>query len=92
MPGPLGGPLIREVSARLFHVPLSEVLVDAKHGDHTHFELVTVEVETDAGRGLGYTYTGGRGGAAIRAMVMHDVAPFVVGWEAGPEAIHDALF
>ena len=66
--------------------------MDAKHGDHTHFELVTVEVQTDAGRGTGYTYTGGRGGAAIRAMLEHDVAPYVTGREADPEAIHDALF
>jgi hypothetical protein len=28
---------ITSVTARLFAVPLDEVLVDAKHGDHTHF-------------------------------------------------------
>ena len=86
------GPLIRSVRARLFHVPLDEVLVDAKHGDHTHFELVTAEVETDAGRGTGYTYTGGKGGHAIRAMIEHDLAPAMTGMEAAPEAVHDAMF
>lgn len=32
---------IVRLSAKLFAVPLEEVLVDASHGDHTHFELVT---------------------------------------------------
>jgi L-alanine-DL-glutamate epimerase-like enolase superfamily enzyme len=37
------------------------VLSDAKHGDHTHFELVTVTVHTSDGlKGTGYTYTGGK--------------------------------
>ena len=35
---------IKEIDIRLFAVPLPEVLSDAKHGDHTHFELVTVTV------------------------------------------------
>ncbi|MEM9318005.1 MAG: hypothetical protein AAGA70_03250 [Pseudomonadota bacterium] len=26
---------------RLFHVPLADTLTDAKHGDHTHFQLIT---------------------------------------------------
>ena len=54
---------ITSVEARLFHVPLDEVLVDAKHGDHTHFELITATVTLDDGTtGTGYTYTGGKGG------------------------------
>ena len=73
-------PAISEVHCRLFHVPLDEVLVDAKHGDHTHFELVTATVALDDGTsGTGYTYTGGKGGHAIRAMVRHDLAPMLIG-------------
>ncbi|MEO1105083.1 MAG: uroporphyrinogen decarboxylase, partial [Pseudomonadota bacterium] len=61
---------IEVVSTRLFKVPLAEVLVDAKHGDHTHFELITATVRTKDGvEGTGYTYTGGRGGQAILAML-----------------------
>lgn len=49
-------PLITHVAARLFDVPLDEVLVDAKHGDHTHFQLVTCTVTTSDGlQGTGYT-------------------------------------
>ena len=65
---------IVSVEPRLFHVPLDEVLVDAKHGDHTHFELVTATVALEDGStGTGYTYTGGKGGYAILAMIQHDL-------------------
>lgn len=84
---------IQTVSASLFRIPLSEVLRDAKHGDHTHFELITVTIRLDDGaEGTGYTYTGGRGGRAVLAMVRHDLAPVLLGMDAEHvEAIHDAL-
>lgn len=84
---------IGAVTARLFRVPLSEVLSDAKHGDHTHFELITVSVRLDDGsQGTGYTYTGGRGGNAILAMIDHDLEPFLVGRDGGDvEALHDEM-
>ena len=72
--------IIKSIKPELFRVPLSEVLTDAKHGDHTHFELLTVQIETDDGlTGTGYSYTGGRGGAAILAMMQHDLAPLLQG-------------
>ena len=74
---------ITDVDARLFRVPLDEVLSDAKHGDHTHFELVTVTIrQADGGTGTGYTYTGGFGGRAILAMLNHDLRPFLLGKSA----------
>ena len=74
---------IADVEARLFKVPLAEVLVDAKHGDHTHFELITATVRLDDGsEGTGYSYTGGRGGQSIVAMIRHDLAPFLIGQDA----------
>lgn len=81
------------VSFRLFHIPLAEVLMDAKHGDHTHFELVTATITLDDGReGTGYTYTGGKGGFAIASMIEHDLAPTLVGKDPAPvEDIHDAM-
>lgn len=76
-------PKIEAVTAELFTLPLAEVLSDAMHGDHTHFELVTARVRLDNGvTGTGYTYTGGKGGHAIRAMIEHDFA----GWLKGREA------
>ena len=51
---------IRGVKARLFKVPLDEVLVHAKHGAHSHFHLITATITLSDGRiDTGYTYTGG---------------------------------
>ncbi|MFI3333323.1 MAG: mandelate racemase/muconate lactonizing enzyme family protein [Rikenellaceae bacterium] len=71
---------IKSIKCRLFKVPLAEVLSDAKHGDHFHFELVTATVTLEDGsEGTGYTYTGGKGGYAIKAMIEHDLAPALLG-------------
>ena len=71
---------IASLHTQLFKVPLAEVLSDAKHGDHSHFELLTSTVHTADGlEGTGYTYTGGRGGSAIFAMLTDDLAPFLLG-------------
>lgn len=84
---------ITSVKTRLFNLPLSEVLRDAKHGDHTHFQLITATVRAaDGAEGTGYTYTGGKGGHAIKAMVDHDLAPFLIGQNAAEiEALYDAM-
>jgi len=84
---------IGSVETRHFAVPLAEVLSDAKHGGHTHFELITVTVRLDDGaEGTGYTYTGGRGGSAIRAMIEDDLTPFPIGRGAEPiEALYEAM-
>ena len=39
---------IRSVEARLFAVPLPEVMTDAMHGAHTHFDLITATVRLAA--------------------------------------------
>lgn len=71
---------ISKIEVQLFQVPLPEVLSDAKHGDHTHFELVTATVHLEDGsEGTGYTYTGGKGGHAIKAMIERDLAPALLG-------------
>lgn len=84
---------IAAVDVGLFHIPLAEVLVDAKHGDHHFFELITARIRLDDGsEGTGYTYTGGRGGHAIAAMIEHDLAPFLIGKPAEDvEALYDAM-
>ena len=69
------------------------MLSDAKHGDHTHFELIIAIVRlSDGTDGIGYTYTGGRGGTAIAAMIRNDLAPFLAGRDATTvEALHDDM-
>ncbi|MEP2980995.1 MAG: mandelate racemase/muconate lactonizing enzyme family protein [Lentilitoribacter sp.] len=71
---------IKSINCQLFRIPLKEVLVDAKHGDHHFFELVTATVLLENGaQGTGYTYTGGKGGFAIKAMIDNDLTPFLIG-------------
>lgn len=84
---------IASVEVRLFQIPLAEVLVDAKHGDHHFFELISATVRIDDGsEGTGYTYTGGKGGHAIAAMIEHDLTPFLIGKPAADvEALYDAM-
>jgi L-alanine-DL-glutamate epimerase-like enolase superfamily enzyme len=84
---------IASIDCGLFRVPLREVMADAMHGDHTHFELVTATVElADGTQGTGYTYTGGKGGHAIRAMIVHDLAPMLLGRHASDvEALHERM-
>ena len=84
---------ITHINTQLFNVPLAEVLTDAKHGDHTHFELITATVTLEDGsEGTGYTYTGGKGGQAIKAMIEHDLTPFLLGQDAANiEALYEAM-
>ena len=66
-----------------FRIPLPVVLSDSTHGEITHFELVTARVrDTDGAEGLGYTYTVGHGGDAIRSLIARELAPLLAGQEA----------
>ena len=84
---------IASIESQLFHIPLAEILTDAKHGDHTHFELITVTIRTTDGQeGTGYSYTGGKGGYAIKAMIDYDLAPFLLGQKADEiERLYEAM-
>ncbi len=86
-------PTIISIDIRHLKVRLDEVLVDARHGAHTHFELIAVIIQTDDGlSGTGYTYTGGKGGHAITAMLTHDLKPFLLGADAEDvERLHDDM-
>ena len=73
---------ITTLKTHYFKLPLDEVLVDAKHGNHSQFELIIVQVFDESGEfGTGYTYTGGRGGKAILSMLQEDLVPLVQGMQ-----------
>ena len=75
---------IAGMSTELYRVPLAEVLVDAKHGDHSHFELIVARIFLEDGsEGVGYTYTGGKGGSAIYELIETDLKPTLKGKDAG---------
>lgn len=84
---------VTSIDVRRFDVPLKEVLSDAKHGDHTHFELITATITlADGAEGTGYTYTGGKGGSSIAAMLQDDLAPFLIGKDVTQvEALYEAM-
>jgi len=81
--GPGGPAPIQAVEAECYRVPLAEPLHDSRHGAHTHFELVIARVHLADGReGVGYTYTGGKGGRAAHQVLAHDLAPALAGKDA----------
>lgn len=71
---------IADVSAECYRIPLAEPVADSRHGVHTCFELVVAKVRTsDGALGVGYTYTGGKGGRAVHQVIVHDLAPALIG-------------
>ncbi len=79
---------IANIKVGYYKLPLEENLVDALHGKHDNFELITATVTTSEGvQGVGYTYTGGIGGGAVAKMLESDLAPRVVGMELGDLAV-----
>ena len=63
-----------------YHIPLPTPLSDATHGTMTHFVLITLRVRDDEGcEGLGYAITGGKGGAALYALLSEDIIPILTG-------------
>jgi L-alanine-DL-glutamate epimerase-like enolase superfamily enzyme len=84
---------IQTLETHYYKLPLDEVLVDAKHGNHSHFELIITQVfDEDGTFGTGYTYTGGRGGKAILSMLEADLTPFVQGMHSeNVEHVYDEM-
>jgi len=71
---------INDVRVDQYRIPLPTPLTDSTHGEMTHFEVVTVRLRCDGGEeGLGYSYTIGRGGRAIRALLEIELVPFLIG-------------
>ena len=85
--------VIKSIEVGYFKVPLEGNLVDALHGKHDHFEIITATVlMNDGTTGVGYTYTGGIGGTAITLMLKNDLVPRLVGRElTTPEQMNDYM-
>lgn len=85
---------IKSIKNAIYNIPLAEVLSDAKHGDHTHFEVVTCTIMTEDGyEGTGYTYTGGKGGGAIFSLLENDIKPSLIGKNAADiQQIWDSMY
>ena len=71
--------IITDLETKHFYLPLRTHMTDSTHGEMTHFEVIMVRIETAEGiDGLGYTYTIGQGGAAIRSLIDHALKPLLL--------------
>jgi L-alanine-DL-glutamate epimerase-like enolase superfamily enzyme len=72
---------IESIETAYYRLPL-EPMGDAGHGDIDTEELITLTLRAEGLTGNGYTYTIGRGGRAVKALIDHDLAPLLVGRDA----------
>src|SRR5919199_3590729 len=71
------------VEPGFYRIPLPQVLTDSMHGEMRAFELNTVRVrDADGAEGVGYTFTVGRNGAAIDAVLAREIVEIMAGEEA----------
>src|SRR4051794_19994962 len=76
-------PTIASLEAGFYRIPLPVVLTDSTHGEMRDFELNTVRVrDADGAEGVGYTYTVGRNGAAVDAILRLEIAELLAGADA----------
>ncbi len=74
---------IAAIEPGFYRIPLPEVLTDSMHGEMRAFELNTVRVrDADGAEGVGYTFTAGRNGAAIDAVLTREFPDIMAGEEA----------
>ena len=76
-------PRIAAIEPGFYRIPLPEVLTDSMHGEMRAFELNTVRIrDTDGAEGVGYTFTAGRNGAAVDAVLTREFPEIMAGEEA----------
>ena len=89
---------ITSIEAGFYRVPLPEVLTDSMHGEMRAFELNTMRLrDADGAEGIGYTFTVGRNGAAVDAVLSREMPDIFAGedadhierlWQKGWWALH----
>src|SRR5687767_12205968 len=72
---------IETIETAYYRLPL-EAMGDAGHGLINSEEVITLTLRAGGLEAQGYTYTIGRGGRAIQALIDHDLAPLLVGQDA----------
>ena len=71
---------VKNVHTELYRLPLERQLTDSRHGIMESFEVLVVRLESDDGlEGIGYTYTIGLGGSAVKALVDDAIAELLIG-------------
>lgn len=72
---------IERIETDYFRLPL-EAVGDAGHGLLDTEELITLKLYAGGLEAHGYSYTIGKGGRAVKAVIDHDIAPAVLGRDA----------
>jgi L-alanine-DL-glutamate epimerase-like enolase superfamily enzyme len=76
-------PRIAAIESGFYRIPLPVVLTDSMHGVMRAFELNTVRVrDAEGAEGTGYTFTVGRNGAAVDAVLQREFPEIMAGEEA----------
>jgi len=74
---------LTSIEPGFFRIPLPVVLSDSMHGEMRAFELNTVRLrDADGAEGVGYTFTVGRNGAAVDAVLSREFPEIMAGEEA----------
>src|SRR3954447_17647719 len=74
---------LSSIEPSFYRIPLPEVLTDSTHGEMRAFELNTVRVrDAEGAEGVGYTFTVGRNGAAVDAVLTREIAEIARGRDA----------
>ena len=76
-------PAIQSIEPGYYRIPLPAAVSDSMHGEMAAFELNTLCLrDADGAEGIGYTFTCGRNGGAIDALLARDFPPLLLGEEA----------
>ena len=76
-------PRLARITPGFYRIPLPTTLTDSTHGEMHAFELNTVRVQdADGAEGVGYTFTVGRNGAAVDAVLAREIVGIMAGEEA----------
>jgi len=76
-------PAIQSIEPGYYRIPLPAAVSDSMHGEMAAFELNTLRLrDADGAEGIGYTFTCGRNGGAIDALLARDFPPLLLGEEA----------
>ena len=74
---------LTSIEPGFYRIALPETLTDSTHGEMRAFELNTVRLrDADGAEGVGYTFTVGRNGAAVDAILTREMAEIFAGAEA----------
>jgi L-alanine-DL-glutamate epimerase-like enolase superfamily enzyme len=74
---------LTSIEPGFYRIPLPVTLTDSTHGEMRAFELNTIRLrDADGAEGIGYTFTVGRNGGAIDAVLTREMTEIFAGAEA----------